>query len=241
MEQKEKIPASVAIIMDGNGRWALAHSMERPDGHKQGVKSVRRVVEQAIKRGVKWLTLYTFSTENWGRPQQEVDAIMTLLTQSIASQAEELQHQGVRVVTIGDLSPMSDEVRRSLDYIRQLTVDGQKLTLVLALNYSSRSEIAHAMRQIAQDVTAGKIKPSTITPELIEQRLYTAGMPSPDLIIRTGGELRLSNFMLWQGAYSELYFTPVLWPDFSQEDFDRALEAYSSRQRRYGLLLQDNE
>ena len=233
---KNGIPAHVAIIMDGNGRWAHARGKERMYGHIQGVETVRRVLVAARKIGIEYLTLYAFSTENWGRPQQEVSALMELICSSIEAETPELKRQGVRVRIIGDRSALS---RKVIDHIRNIETDTQNckdINLILAINYSSKSELTHAVQKIAERAAQGDIDSSQITPETISEALYTAQWPDPDLIIRTSGECRLSNFMLWQGAYSELYFTDILWPDFTEEDLQKAVESYSKRERRYGLV-----
>lgn len=233
----DKIPAHVAIIMDGNGRWARQRGEERVFGHTMGVETVRRMIKAAASRGISYLTLYVFSTENWGRPQQEVDMLMELLCKSVIDEVEELKRQGARVRIIGDRSRMSEKVNEHLDLIIRETAEGDRITVILAINYSARSEIAHAARLTAEKVLAGALKPEDITEEAISRELYTAPYPDPDLIIRTGGEQRLSNFLLWQGAYSELYFTDTFWPDFGEEDLDKALADYAGRERRFGKVL----
>lgn len=230
------IPSHVAIIMDGNGRWARTRGKERMYGHIQGVETVRRVLVAARKAGVEYLTLYAFSTENWGRPQQEVSALMELICSSIEAETPELERQGVRVRIIGDRSGLSPKVLDHIEKIETQTRSCKDINLILAINYSSRSELTHAMQKIAERAAEGAIESGSITPETISEALYTAEWPDPDLIIRTSGEYRLSNFMLWQGAYSELYFTDVLWPDFTEEDFRKAVESYAKRERRYGLV-----
>ncbi len=236
MTNEKRIPRHVAIIMDGNGRWAKERGRERAEGHIAGVDSVRRTVEAAIEVGVEYLTIYAFSTENWGRPQAEVDALMELFTASVKSDTPSLCKQGVRVVIIGDRAPFSQKVSESLNYIEEQTQHGEKLTFVIALNYSSRDEISRATRAIAQRVESGELRAEDVTTELIKGALDTASIPDPDLIIRTSGESRLSNFLLWQASYAELYFPEVLWPDFNKADFDKAIEVYSMRDRRYGLI-----
>ncbi|MBP3355650.1 MAG: isoprenyl transferase [Rikenellaceae bacterium] len=232
----ENIPQHVAIIMDGNGRWAKARGLDRCFGHISGVESVRRAVKAASVRGVKYLTLYTFSTENWGRPDQEVQALMELLCKSVCNETPELVRQGVRVKVIGDLSRMSGIVREHLEQIQSRTAQGEGLTLVLAINYSSRDEITRAVKTLAARAAAGELDPQRIDAQRIAEALDTASIPDPDLLIRTSGECRLSNFLLWQAAYTEFYFTDVLWPDFDEQEFDRALESFAGRQRRYGLV-----
>ena len=236
MTKFEKIPQHIAIIMDGNGRWAKAHGKERVYGHMQGVESVRRVIKACPKYGIKYLTLYTFSTENWGRPAEEVNALMELMCSSIASETPELCKQGVSVRILGDRSALSEKVNASIDDIERKTVGGKTLTLLLAFNYSSRSEITRAVRMIAERAVAGDLKVEDITEQTITENLYTANIPDPDLVVRTSGECRLSNFLMWQASYSELYFMDVLWPDFDEAQLVNAIEAYNKRDRRFGLL-----
>ena len=222
--------------MDGNGRWARQRGKERSEGHIAGMNSLRETVRNAAEAGVKYLTVYAFSTENWGRPQAEVDALMELICKGVEMESEELAKVGIRVRTIGDRSRFSDKVKASLEKIEQMTQAGENMTFVLALNYSSRSEMTTAVQNIAKQVAAGEIKAEEIDEELISESLYTSFMPDPDLIIRTSGECRLSNFLMWQASYSEFYFTPTLWPDFDKAELEKALEAYSARDRRYGLV-----
>ncbi len=222
--------------MDGIGRWAKLRGKERFEGHIAGVESVRRALEYAARKGVEYLTLYAFSTENWGRPQEEVDALMELICRSISNETPALKEKGVRVKVIGYKAALSEKVRGYLDYIEGETAQGDRVTLVLALNYSSRDELSRVVRGVAQGVKAGSISVEQINEELISSMLDSAFMPDPDLIIRTSGECRLSNFLLWQASYSEFYFTDVLWPDFSDEHFERALEEYAGRGRRYGKI-----
>ena len=236
MSESKLTPRHVAIIMDGNGRWAQLRGRERYYGHMQGVEPVRAAVRAAIRRGVRYLTLYAFSTENWGRPAEEVDSLMELFCKSVVNETPELIRQGVEVRMIGDRSRFSEKVRSYLAMAEEQTAGGRTLTLILALNYSSRSEITHAVQQIAQRVEAGQIAPSEISEETISTALYTAHYPNPDLIVRTSGEQRLSNFLLWQASYAELWFPEVLWPDFTEEEFDRAMEEYARRDRRFGLV-----
>ena len=232
----QNIPTHVAIIMDGNGRWAKMRGKERPEGHIAGVESVRRVIKAAVAEGVRYLTLYTFSTENWGRPQEEVDAIMELFCRSVIAETPELIKEGVQIRIMGDRVAFSEKVNSYIDRIEGDTAEGKKLTVVLAMNYSSRYELTATTREIAQMVAKGEIKAEDITADTISAHLYSKDYPDPDLIIRSGGEQRLSNFLMWQAAYSELYFTDTLWPDFDKESFHEALEAYSGRQRRFGLV-----
>ena len=230
------IPQHIAIIMDGNGRWARMRGKERSEGHIAGMNSLRETVRNAAEAGVKYLTVYAFSTENWGRPQAEVDALMELICRGVEMESAELAKVGIRVRTIGDRSRFSDKVKASLEKIEQMTAEGENMTFVLALNYSSRSEMTMAVRNLAQRVAQGEIKPEEIDEQMISSSLYTSFMPDPDLIIRTSGECRLSNFMMWQASYSEFYFTPTLWPDFDKAELERAFEAYAARDRRYGLV-----
>lgn len=237
------VPVHVALIMDGNGRWALARGLERVHGHVQGAESVKACMTAAMKAGVKWLTLYAFSTENWGRPAEEVDALMELFCENVVEQTDELVARGVRVKVIGARAGLSEKVRAHIGMVESATGGGDKLTVVLALNYSSRGEIVRAAAQIVREAmewegsTQGdKLAPVMVTERVLSEKLDTAGMPDPDLIIRTGGEMRLSNFLLWQSAYAELYFTPVMWPDFDEDQFNEALAEYARRERRFGRI-----
>ena len=236
MNEPNHIPVHVAVIMDGNGRWARMRRKERYEGHMAGMDALRETVKNAADYGVKYLTVYAFSTENWGRPQQEVDALMDLMCKGVEMETPQLKEQGVRVLVIGDRGRFSDKVRAALDRIEGQTARGERMTLALALNYSSRSEITAAVRTLAQRAAAGEISAAAISEQSISEALYTASMPDPDLVIRTSGECRLSNFMLWQASYSELYFTDTLWPDFGREEFLKAMKAYAERDRRYGLV-----
>ncbi len=236
MSENKRVPRHIAIIMDGNGRWAKQHNKERFEGHIQGVESVRTAIKQSVDFGVRYLTIYAFSTENWGRPSDEVAALMELFCKCVAMETPELKAQGVRVRVIGDKMRFSAEVRASLDEIESQTAEGTALDLLIALNYSSRDEITRAMRTLAKSVADGKIKAEDISEQSISDALYTANIPDPDLVIRTSGECRLSNFLLWQSSYSELYFPQTLWPDFGKEEFARAIEVYAERDRRYGLV-----
>ena len=236
MSEKMNIPQHIAIIMDGNGRWARQRGKERSEGHIAGMNSLRETVRNAAEAGVKYLTVYAFSTENWGRPQAEVDALMELICKGVEMESEELARVGIRVRTIGDRSRFSAKVQSSLEKIESMTAAGQTMTFVLALNYSSRSEITTAVQTLAAKVAAGEIAAEQIDEQMISSALYTGFMPDPDLIIRTSGECRLSNFMMWQASYAEFYFTPVLWPDFDKTELEKALEAFSARDRRYGLV-----
>lgn len=222
--------------MDGNGRWATQHGLERFEGHIRGVESVRRVIKAATRHGVRYLTLFAFSTENWGRPAAEVDALLELFCKSVINETPELAAQGVRVKIIGDKERFPENVKKHLEQIETQTASGERLTLLLALNYSSRNEIVQAIQNLARQAVTKTISPQEITEQTVSEALYTADYPDPDLLIRTSGEQRLSNFLLWQAAYAELCFTPVLWPDFTEKDFAQALDEYGRRERRFGLV-----
>lgn len=236
MEQLQRIPEHVAIIMDGNGRWAELRGLPRHEGHAAGVEPVRRAIRAAVDKGVKYLTIYTFSTENWGRPAEEVEALMELFCRCVADETPELKRQGVEIRMIGDRTRFSEKVREYLARAERETAGGGRLKLILALNYSSRDELARATRAIARRVAQGELAPEAITERTISAALDTAEFPDPDLIVRTSGECRLSNFLLWQASYAEFWFPEVLWPDFTEEDFGRALDEYARRNRRYGLV-----
>ena len=236
MSEPKRIPQHIAIIMDGNGRWARLRGKERYEGHAAGVEPVRASLRAAVRWGVKYLTLYAFSTENWGRPAEEVSSLMELFCRSVVNETPELVRQGVRIAMIGDRSRFSEKVQRYLAEAEQKTAGGERLTLILALNYSSRSEITRAVRQLAARAAAGEITPESIDEAAISQALDTAPYPDPDLVVRTSGEQRLSNFLLWQSSYAELWFPEVLWPDFTEADFDHAVEEYARRERRFGLV-----
>ncbi len=228
------VPSHVAIIMDGNGRWAQKRGNSRIFGHEHGVESVRSVIKAAANIGVKYLTLYAFSTENWNRPRYEVDALMSLLVNVVKKETSDLNKNNVRLLIIGDRESLPDKVRKETDEIVKTLYDNTGLTVVMALSYSSRWEILKAVKNIAQDVKNCKIQPQDVSQELFDSYLATAEIPDPELLIRTSGEERISNFLLWQIAYSELYFTPVLWPDFTEEDFYTAILNYQQRERRFG-------
>jgi undecaprenyl diphosphate synthase len=234
----DKIPRHIAIIMDGNGRWAAQFGNERTFGHEHGVESVRSVVEGAGEIGVKYLTLYAFSTENWGRPVEEVNALMGLLVQAISNETDELMKSNVRMQVIGDVKSLPEHVQEKLNWSINKLQNNTGLTLVLALSYSSKWEITEAIRQIAADCKSGIVDPANINSELIDSYMNTSGMPDPELLIRTSGECRVSNFLLWQIAYTELYFTPKLWPDFRKEDLFEAIFDYQHRERRFGKTSQ---
>lgn len=229
---KEAVPAHVAIIMDGNGRWAQLRGLPRSEGHQAGAATVHRLVEDALSLGIRYLTLYTFSTENWSRPQAEVTALMALLFDSIEEELFVKNNVSFRI--IGDLEKLPENVRERLQQCERNTANNDAMTLVLALSYSSKWEITEAVRSIAQKVKNGEIELDDVNDELISSSLSTSFMPDPDLLIRTGKEQRLSNFLLWQCAYSEFYFTEVLWPDFDKNELCKAVCDYQKRQRRYG-------
>jgi len=230
------VPGHVAVIMDGNGRWARQRGLPRTAGHQEGMASVRRIVEAAIAAGVSTLTLFAFSQENWQRPPEEIDALMSLLQHYVSTQSQELSQQGVRVRMLGDLSRLSPAARQAVDYVESATVAGRTLSLNICISYGSRAEITAAARALAEEVAAGRLKPADIDEQAIADRLLTAPWGDPDLLIRTSGELRISNFLLWQLAYAELYVTPVLWPDFQPADFYQAVLEYQRRDRRFGRV-----
>ena len=227
-------PRHVAIIMDGNGRWAKQHKLPRSKGHEQGGRAVERVVDLCIDHGIPWLTLYAFSMENWGRPKAEVSGLMEMLKRFLEKSLPKMQEKGVCFRAIGELELLPGKCRDILTKAINETLGNGALQLTLALSYGSRQEITAAARKLASLAASGKLSPQDITPELLADHLYTAGMPDPDLLIRTSGEMRLSNYLLWQVSYAELWVTPVLWPDFGEEDFEEALAEYATRHRRYG-------
>lgn len=233
----ENIPRHVAIIMDGNGRWAEERGQGRVYGHINGVESMRKAIRAAVRRGVKFLTVYAFSTENWGRPKEEVQALMELLCTSLSNETAELKSQGVRMRFIGDVEALAEDVRAAIARSEKETHRNEKLTLVVAVNYSSRWEITRMAQKIAVQVRDEGLQIHEITDRTLADNLVTAGIPDPDLLIRTSGEQRLSNFLLWQLSYSELYFTETYWPDFDESEFDKAIAEYQKRERRYGILM----
>lgn len=239
MSQDRAIPKHVAIIMDGNGRWAKQRNKERYEGHIAGVESVRAAVRAAARNGVEWLTLYAFSTENWGRPTAEVEAIMELFCRTVMGEADDLARQGVRVKIMGERTRFTAKVLDMIDHIEKTTAEATRLTLVLAFNYSARREMILATQALAERVSKGDITIDDIDEELYASELMSRGIPDPDFVIRTSGECRLSNFLLWQSSYAELYFPEVLWPDFDEAEFDKAMEVYAQRERRYGLVTED--
>ena len=233
----ENIPRHVAIIMDGNGRWAEERGQGRVYGHINGVESMRKAIRAAVRRGVKFLTVYAFSTENWGRPKEEVQALMELLCTSLSNETAELKSQGVRMRFIGDVEALAEDVRAAIARSEKETHRNEKLTLVVAVNYSSRWEITRMAQKIAVQLRDEGLQIHEITDRTVADNLVTAGIPDPDLLIRTSGEQRLSNFLLWQLSYSELYFTETYWPDFDESEFDKAIAEYQKRERRYGILM----
>jgi undecaprenyl diphosphate synthase len=230
------IPEHIAVIMDGNGRWAQQQGHERLYGHNYGVESVREVLKAAKELKVKYLTLYAFSTENWNRPQEEVDGLMDLLIRTIAGEVEELNSKGIRLLTIGDTEGLPEGCRNELKRAIELTSHNVETSLVLALNYSARWEIVEASKMIARKVASGEVTVDQIDDALVTSSLTTSGIPDPELLIRTSGEHRISNFLLWQIAYTEFYFADVLWPDFKMDDLFEAVLDYQSRERRFGLV-----
>jgi undecaprenyl diphosphate synthase len=229
----ERLPKHVAIIMDGNGRWARKRGNQRIVGHKNGVKSVRETVEAAAELGLSYITLYAFSRENWNRPKHEIEALMSLLVSTIDSEFKTLMDNNIRLLTIGDLKGLPRRVQNKLDEVKEKTSANTGLNLILALNYSARWELSQALKSFANDVKRGKVEDEA-DPNTVKNYLTTKDIPDPDLLIRTSGECRLSNFLLWQMAYTELYFTKVLWPDFRKENFYEAILNYQNRERRFG-------
>jgi undecaprenyl diphosphate synthase len=225
-----EVPRHVAVIMDGNGRWAQARGMSRQAGHRAGTENIRRIIQAFGERGVEVLTLYAFSTENWTRPRREVNALMKLIPRVVDREVKELHKNGARLVHIGTLDPLEPALRKKVEDAIELTKDNERMTVALAFNYGGRAEIVEAVQRIVRD----RVPPARIDEALISSYLYTSGLPDPDLVIRTAGEVRLSNFLIWQSAYSEFYATPTLWPDFDEPEIDRALMAYARRERRFG-------
>ena len=231
---KNRLPRHVAIIMDGNGRWAKAKEKDRSFGHQEGVVSVRKIMDAVTQLGLKYLTLYTFSTENWNRPEEEVQALMSLLVSAIHRETPDMMKKNVRLTAIGDLSRLREDAYNTLQECIDTTSANTGTTLVLALSYSSRWEITRAARQLAQEVLEQKINPNDITEAMVSDHLTTKNIPDPDLLIRTGGEKRISNFLLWQLSYAEFFFTDVFWPDFREEELYEAILYYQQRERRFG-------
>ncbi len=228
------MPKHVAIIMDGNGRWAKAHGMDRSEGHNEGVNTVHRITRAASDMGVKYLTLYAFSTENWNRPKQEVDALLNLISIALERETQGLIENNAKLEIIGDIDTLPAETRERLERSIEATSKGTGLTLVIAFSYSSRWEITRACANIAREVQQGKLAPEDITDAIVSEHLATAAYPDPDLLIRTGGDFRVSNFLLWQIAYAEIWVTPTYWPDFTVEEFGRAIDDFRGRERRFG-------
>lgn len=229
-----KVPQHVAIILDGNGRWAKAKGMPRNYGHAQGSKNVERICEEAWRMGIKYLTVYAFSTENWNRPKDEVDALMKLLRNYMKTCLKTAAKNDMKVRVIGDIEPLDEDIKKRISELEAATVDNGGLNFTIALNYGSRDEMTRAAKRMAQDCAAGKLSPETINESVFESYLDTHGIPDPDLLIRTSGEQRLSNYLLWQLAYSEFYFTDVPWPDFTKDELVKAVEEYNHRHRRFG-------
>lgn len=234
--QPDRVPAHVAVIMDGNGRWAQARNLARTQGHAEGVKTVRRITEAACKIGIRYLTLYAFSTENWGRPHEEVSALMGLLVSCLQNELPLFMQNGIRLRVVGNTDKFDTQVQQSMQQALAQTAANNRMDLVLALSYSSRWEITEAMKTIALRVKEGSLEPENIQADTISESLKTSFMPDPDLLIRTSGEHRISNFLLWQIAYSELFFSPVFWPDFTEEMFYEAIANFQRRDRRFGKI-----
>lgn len=237
----ERLPRHVAIVMDGNGRWATRRGLVRLEGHRRGKDSVRAVIDTARELGIPYLTLFAFSNENWQRPNGEVRFLMSLLRRYLVTEHKRMMKRDIRLVVVGDRSRLPAPVRNALDETVELTAGNRSMTVVLALSYGGRQEIVEATRRIAGEVAAGRMTPEQIDERAFEERLDSAGLPDPDLLIRTSGELRLSNFCLYQLAYTELYFTDTLWPEFREREFLTALEAYQARERRFGTIDPNNQ
>jgi len=231
-DQLCKIPCHIAIIMDGNGRWAEARGLTRLEGHRAGTENLRQIIKGCREKGVKHLTIYAFSTENWRRPKSEVDGLLTILETYLDKELDELCREGVKLHHIGRLDAMPEPTRKKVEHSMQLTCNNNVLNLHLAWNYGGRDEIIYAIQQMIN----AKVPAEQVTEELVDQYLFTAGTPDPDLIIRTSGEMRISNFLIWQSAYSEWYFTPTLWPDFDKTELFKAIEVYGQRDRRFGKI-----
>ncbi len=238
MADERKIPAHVAIIMDGNGRWAKKRGLPRTAGHAQGARTVEKILEDADHMGIRYLTVYAFSTENWSRPDSEVKSLMNLLRTYMKTSLAKCAKNNVRIRVIGDKSRLDDDLIRSIDNLERETAGNTGISFQIAINYGARDEIARAVRKGAEAVRAGELDPSDLTEEWISDHLDTAGLPDPDLLIRTGGEQRISNFLLWQLAYAELYYCDTAWPDFDKEDLEKAIDAFNRRERRYGGVIE---
>jgi len=232
------LPRHIAIIMDGNGRWAKKHTIGRIRGHKKGAQAVRATVRACREIGIKYLTLFAFSIENWRRPKEEVNALMSLLEEYLNKETQELQKKGIRLTTIGEINRLQPQLKKKLLQAKAQTAKNKEMILNLALSYGGQDEIVCATKKIIQDSKKGKLDINEINKETFQSYLYTRGMPDPDLLIRTSGEYRISNFLLWQIAYTELYFTNVLWPDFTKDDLFRAIASYQKRERRFGLTAE---
>jgi undecaprenyl diphosphate synthase len=232
---KEKLPNHLAVIMDGNGRWAEQRSLDRVEGHRQGAESVRRIVRVSREIGISYLTLFAFSSENWSRPRLEVDALMILLKNYLETELQEMLDNDIRLMAIGDLIRLPKEVQTVLQETMKKTAQNKGMTLTLALSYGGRDDILQAVRRIMSHCGDGNLKPEEITEDLFSKYLWSHNLPDPDLLIRTSGEMRISNFFLWQLAYTEVYFTPTLWPDFTKEELIQALLSYQNRERRFGM------
>ena len=229
---KNRIPQHIAIIMDGNGRWATDRGLDRTFGHKEGVETVKKITSECARLGVKYLTLYTFSTENWNRPAYEIEALMGLVLSFV--DMDLFTDNDIRFRMVGDMDRLPQSVQDKIHYMEDLTKDGKRMTVIMAMSYSSKQELTRATRLIAEEVKNGQLKSEDITEQTINDHLYTSFMPDPELLIRTGGELRISNYLLWQCAYSEFYFCNTYWPDFDEEALHQAIADYQSRQRRFG-------
>lgn len=234
MTNFKKVPKHLAIIMDGNGRWAKKRDLPRIFGHKEGAKSVREITEACAEIGIKYLTLYAFSTENWKRPEKEIKFLMSLLYDYLTKEEKTLINNNIKFDTIGDVSKLPKKIRAKISRVKKITKNNKRMTLILALNYGSRNEITQAVKKISFLVKSGKLKTSSISESTISENLYTSKYPDPDLLIRTSGEQRISNFLLWQMAYSEIYISDVLWPDFRRKELYEAIKEYGKRERRYG-------
>ena len=230
------VPRHIAVIMDGNGRWAAARALPRPAGHRMGVKAVKQIVENCARRNVQVLTLFAFSSENWKRPKEEVSMLMSRFLQALDDEVADLHENGIRLTFAGNLEQLSPALRERMNAARELTAGNGKMTLVIAIAYGGRWDIASATRRLAERVVAGELRAEDIDEALIGEQLALAGLPDPDLLIRTGGEQRISNFLLWNLAYTELYFCDALWPDFDERELDAAIEHFGRRQRRFGLV-----
>ena len=240
MNGERKIPNHVAIILDGNGRWAKSKGMPRNYGHVQGAKTVEVICEEAYKMGIQYLTVYAFSTENWNRPQEEVDALMKLLRNYMKTCLKTAEKNRMCVRVIGDKTRLDEDIRTRIEELEEATKNNDGLHFQIAINYGGRDEIVRAVRRLSKDIQEGRVSREAVTEDVLDSYLDTCGIPDPDLSIRTCNEQRISNFLLWQLAYTEFYFTPVAWPDFSKEELEKAVEAYNHRDRKYGLIKEDS-